>query len=210
VNGQVKLWQLSTREELATLEMARTPEDWGAVSKLVFSPDGRLLAGGRWPCWSGEVVLWDSASKQRLFSLKGPAENVTTIAFSPDGRLLATGGMSGGTESSQVFLWDLHTRQRRNPLKGHVAGIVEVAFTPDGKTLATGGYDTVKLWNVATEQEIASLPVRGTFRSLCFSPDGRTLAVGYLTYPGHHVRLYHAPSLEEIAAKEKVQARATP
>jgi WD40 repeat protein len=33
-----------------------------------------------------------------------------------------------------------------------------VAFSPDGKTLATGSYDRiVKLWNIATQQEVATL-----------------------------------------------------
>jgi WD40 repeat protein len=53
-----------------------------------------------------------------------------------------------------------------------------VALTPDGKVLATGSYDrTVKLWDVATGKEIATL--RGhkdEVHAVAFSPDGKFLA----------------------------------
>lgn len=150
-------------------------------------------------------MVWDLTTQSPLhfLSSREGIHNVTAIAFSPDGRLLAFGSM--GPNSIQI--WDLPSGHRHKPLESHVTGIADIAFSPDGRTLVTGGYDTIKLWNVATETEIGNLPYRGTFRSLCFSPDGRTLAAGYLTFPGHRISLYSAPSLEEIAEAEK-RARA--
>jgi len=53
-----------------------------------------------------------------------------------------------------------------------------VAFSPDGKTLATGGsLDSVRLWDVATHREVATLSGHTeAVQSLVFSPDGKTLA----------------------------------
>src|SRR6185369_6767772 len=153
VKGQVKIWQVSTRENLATFETSEKPGREQPLAKLVFSPDGDNLASASWPSWPAKVMLWDLTSKRRILSLNGPGGgNDTTIAFSPDGTLLAGGSMG----RSEVFVWKLPLGELHARLKGHVTGIVQVLFSPDGKTLATGGYDTVKLWNMATEQEIAS------------------------------------------------------
>ena len=79
-----------------------------------------------------------------------------------------------------------------------------VAFSPDGKTLATGSSDRkVKLWNIATEQEVATLgPLPGSCLLLRFSPDGRTLAAGSYLGSEENISLWQVPSFEEIAAAE--------
>jgi WD40 repeat protein len=55
-----------------------------------------------------------------------------------------------------------------------------VAFSSDGKLLASGSWNIIiKLWDVATSKEQASLTERTKMvDSLAFSPDGKTLASG--------------------------------
>jgi len=122
---------------------------------------------------------------------------VRSIAFSPDGRLLAVAALQG----DEATLWEIPLGKLVATLRGHVQGVASVAFTPDGKTLATGSHDRrVKLWNVATQQEMATLPLQGIILSLAFSPDGRSLAAGHEDKA--RIRLWRVPLFEEIKAVE--------
>jgi WD40 repeat protein len=69
---------------------------------------------------------------------------------------------------------------------------------------ATGSYERkVKLWNIAAQQEVATLEaLPGSCLSLRFSPDGRTLAAGSWLSTEPYILLWQAPSFEEIAAAE--------
>ena len=76
-----------------------------------------------------------------------------------------------------------------------------MAFSPDGRTLATGGDDaTIKLWNLASRQQTASLRGHtGPVNALAFSQDGKLLA----SCSGDGTaRLWRAPSFDEIRNKE--------
>ncbi|MBH8555340.1 serine/threonine protein kinase [Nostocaceae cyanobacterium CENA357] len=84
-----------------------------------------------------------------------------------------------------------------NTLKGHSSDVNSVTFSPDGKILVTGSDDkTIKLWNLATAQEIHTL--RGHFSwiwAVASSPDGKILASGS---KDKTIKLWNLATAEEI------------
>ena len=125
------------------------------ISSVVFSPDGKTLAGGS---SDHTVRLWDVKTGEPKGTLTGHRHTVNSVAFSPDGKLLA----SSGSYDHTVRLWDTETWEPKGTLNGHTNGHTErfieipfspwvtgVAFSPDGKTLAIGSTDgTLRLWKV--------------------------------------------------------------
>ena len=75
--------------------------------------------------------------------------------------------------------------------------ISSVAFSSDGVTLATGSRNgTVKLWDVAAQQDIATLKVHSSVSSVAFSSDGVTLATGLRNGT---VKLWDVAAQQDIA-----------
>ena len=95
------------------------------------------------------------------------------IAFSPGGQYLAVASSIG------VWIYEVAT-SRALMLIPTASEVFSVSFSPDGATLASGSWDgTVKLWDVATGEIIATLEGHtDVVRSVSFSPDGATLASG--------------------------------
>ena len=98
---------------------------------------------------------------------------IDDIAFSPGGQYLAVASGIG------VWIYEVAT-SRALMLIPTASSVNSVSFSPDGATLASGSGDgTVKLWDVATGEPIATLQGHTDWvNSVSFSPDGATLASG--------------------------------
>ena len=118
-------------------------------------------------------------------------------AVSPDGQLFAT-----TASDSEVKLWNAATHAPMDVLRGFQLGAHSVAFSFDGERLAAGsnGKEAVKLWDLVTQQEVATLAGSGSiFAFTRFSPDASLILSINLN---GHVHVWRAPSWTEITAAE--------
>jgi WD40 repeat protein/serine/threonine protein kinase len=185
--GPVPLvWDVGSRGEAFRI---RAPGLIGYVKEVVFSHDGKTLAGV-WVPRAGnggrEVVkVWDATSGKETHHLEGHANSIKALAFSPAGRYLASAALD-----QRVKVWDLNTGREAHTLKGHFDMVFSVAWSPDGRRLATGsGDNTVKVWDAASGEELLTLRHGSAVYSVAFSPDGRRLMSG----DGWNVKVWSAP-----------------
>ena len=157
---------------------------------LAFSPDSRRFVSVR----GGTASIWDVASFRRLPPVRQHKQLVWTCAWSPDGKLLATGSTDGTTT-----LWDASTGKDLATLTGEMQVMGAAAFSRDGRTLATCGSKGVRLWNLATQRDVATLTFLESPSELLFAPNDRELLVGC---SGGIFHLFHAPPFEEIEASK--------
>jgi len=98
------------------------------------------------------VVETDDEPGATIERGKDRGEDHISYSFSPDGKMLASGSRNGTLET-----FTLHGERARR-LIGHTGDIWALAYSSDGRLLATGSSDqTVRLWNVATGEQIVSL-----------------------------------------------------
>jgi WD40 repeat protein len=187
----IQLYDVETGNDLRKIDGPRT-----GLAALLFSPDGRTLAGrGR----DGALLLWDAANgeeiqrltasqpddrdavalKLQVAGLRGGAD-ASGMAFAPDGKTLAvaTTEFKQQTVSGSVKIWDVATGKETGQIKGPEGlGASCVAFTPDGKVLAYGAANVISLCEPDAGKELRQIKAPDGVISLVFSPNGKTLAV---------------------------------
>ncbi len=165
---KVRLWNCATGAEARVLS-GHTQN----VTAVAFSPDGRLIAS------SGlyqQVILWNVRTGQTVRTLpafSGSASfRVNSLAFSPDGKVLTAGIAPLASDVGGVLLWDVSTGKLKGKLPG-ASSATSVAFSADGSLIAAGGTDTtVRLWDAATTELLASLLSVDEQDWLVVAPDG--------------------------------------
>ena len=164
--GHVRLWDLTTKQEMAPL----VGHDKGCLD-VAFHPDGTMLASTG---SDGTVRLWDVASHEPVAVLRGHTKLVWRVAFSKDGRLLAS-----GSNDQTIRLWDVQTHKCISVIPtGSI--VYAVSFSPNGKRLAAGCRDnSIRLFDVATHDQVAELRSHGDYvHAVDWSPDGTRLISG--------------------------------
>lgn len=183
-----RLWDVGTRQQTAVLIPPPVPEPILAVA---YAPDSKSIAVA---AADQTIRLQETASAKVRHVLDNPLGNFSTIAWSRQGTL-ATGDTDGG-----VAFWDAQVGKRRSNVKAHVATVLSVAFSPDGATLASGSEDrSLRLWDVATGNELRRVSGAASVLSVRFSPDGAWLASAGAD---RVVTIREAQSLKAVATLE--------
>jgi WD40 repeat protein len=205
---RVTLWNFRERTIEFEAELSLGRLDRPGMSAAL-SPDGRWLAvtgHGR------SAFVWD---------LKDPGEPavlehddwVVANAFTPDGEFLVTAGAGQKARIWRVGEWSL-ARDIQHDTGFGEGNILDLSISPDGRLLATastrsqpvgapamfGAVGLVRIWDLATGNEVGRVEGDGGASIVSFSTDSRTIAVGggsnvrlWSAYPGHEMSPFMPP-----------------
>jgi WD40 repeat protein len=186
--AEIKLWNADNSERVRRVEW------FGDVTRLAFSPDGKLLGGARLYRTSdgldlNEVRIW----KTPLGEVVRSFDRAHTFDFSP-----ATSAIAVCTQRS-CTIFDLATGQRLRKVKP-LGGAIAVRYSPDGKQLvgivrSEQGYQ-LRACDAATGKVLAEgVALDEPFYSLDVAARGGLVATGHA---GGNVIVWHLDTLEPV------------
>ena len=139
-------------------------------NKLVFSPDGRLLAG---QINNDTVEVWNIYTGERLFSLEDNGCWGVDLIFSMDSQQLSA------YCGSSTFHWSMLD----GSLIGNQKNDTRSIYSPDGNLAFEVGKNAVVLKKTATGEIIKTFDVPDMATGVAaFSPDGETLLVWFYQF----------------------------
>ncbi|KAJ5689906.1 hypothetical protein N7462_004298 [Penicillium macrosclerotiorum] len=137
-NGNIYLWDISTKSRLAVLEGHS-----GGINDVIFSLDGHLLVSGS---NDRNVMIWQPAEFRELATFEGHTAAVKAISFSPTENIVVS-----ASADCTVRLWDTVKPSRSSGLPRHKDTVTAVAVSPNGELAASiSTDDTVRLWSTST------------------------------------------------------------
>jgi RNA polymerase sigma factor (sigma-70 family) len=148
------------------------------VSRLAFSPDGKVLAVGG----DGMVRFREPETGKDLLPPPGLPADVTGLVFADRGKSVVAGGHNGF-----VGRWDVKTGKERAPLRSAPSAFVPPASMLVPSALSRGGRRIasvdnkwgVQVWDTGTGEIVRRIGAPQTYSSVSLSPDGKTVAVAH-------------------------------
>jgi WD40 repeat protein len=184
-DNAVHVWNLEEVELIQTLDISggQDPE------AIALSPDGSVLAVTE-PGADGRLVFYDPLSLDELGTFGRPGFNPETIAYLADGRFVVGLGedeLNQEESGAHVVILAAETREVEaeinNVQPDRVTGVARVramALNADGSRLLTVGNEAIiRLWDVASGELLAEVPVSEIPTGLAFIGDGMREFVSY-------------------------------
>ncbi|MCA1578212.1 MAG: caspase family protein [Acidobacteria bacterium] len=143
------------------------------ATRLVFSPDGKLLATGTFR--SNTIKLWETATNRKLRDLSSSGQTASglapSIAFSRDGRLLAA-----SAADNSVKVWDVNSGREVQTLTGPqgtvtaAIGVFFIGFASDNRIVTAS--DVARVWDLTSGRELRTLDTGGPNAAGMMGGDG--------------------------------------
>ena len=172
--GTVRLWRLSDGSLLST-----TKARMMSINALAFSMNKPIFMTAD---WKGTIHSWNASTGTQLatLTLKGHADWGRALGFAADGTTLMSIGSL--TRNNTIRSWDINGDREFALIMVPQPNLANAyAFSPNGKILAgaTDDMNTIKLWNLQTNNQQATLVGHTWFiETLVFSADSTLLASG--------------------------------
>ena len=166
-NQQLAVVRLASPQDTQLLPIPHAEHN---LEVIVWSPDGKLIAGGgkRRKIW-----VWDPKAGGLPRRLAEQRMWVRTLVFSPDGKTLAS-------NDGFIRRWDVETGKPKDGPVAHQNFVTDAALSPDGGLAATCSFDgTARIWDTATGAQKRVLSPGVDHPPMCclFSPDGSELSI---------------------------------
>lgn len=144
----------------------------GLIYCLILSKDGKTLfsSGG-----DKTIRVWNTATGELKFALRGHTDSVFTLAITPDDRYLVS-----GSADKTMRIWDLNNHSSESQIiNAHEDWVTSLAISVDEKYLVSGSKDkTVKLWDLSSLEEVRSLIHEDAIWSVSIDLDNSTIVSG--------------------------------
>ncbi|MFN6568517.1 NB-ARC domain-containing protein [Dendronalium sp. ChiSLP03b] len=187
-DGVLKIWNLSTGEEVCTLtahngsvdldeeynvDLDDLDEEYNyIVNAVTVTPDGKHLISGS---QDNTLKIWNLETWEKVCTLYGHSSSVNAVAVTLDSKHLIS-----GSSDNTLKIWNLETAEEVCTLTGHSHWVTAVTVTLDGKQLISGSWDgTIKIWNLETAEEVCTLTGHSTWvSSIVITSDRKHLISG--------------------------------
>ncbi|HVF22687.1 MAG TPA: caspase family protein [Pyrinomonadaceae bacterium] len=143
------------------------------ATRLVFSPDGKLLATGTFR--SNTIKLWETATNRKLRDLSSSGQTAPglapSIAFSRDSRLVAA-----SAADNSVKVWDVNSGREVQTLAGPqgtitaAIGVFFIGFASENRVVTVS--DVARVWDLTSGRELRILDTGGPNAAGIMGSDG--------------------------------------
>ena len=132
--SDIKVWRTRDGQCLHT---------W-STSATILATDGRslLVSGAK----NGRIDLWSLSTFEKLKSLNGHTDTVTSLQIIDNASVLLSGSSDGSIKK-----WNLNTSLLVSTFVGHSAGIKCLTVSNDASITASGSFDcSIRVWEVTS------------------------------------------------------------